>query len=83
MQDGGSSRCDPQGFQIGIPDNTETRELLDEGLPQLGIRYPDYGQQDDRNKDKQGTFNTIKEEWHDADSIKTRETPLRRDNWDV
>ena len=32
-----------------IPDNTETLDLLDEGLPQLGILHPDDGKQDDGN----------------------------------
>ena len=42
--------------QVGsIPDNTETPNLLDEGSQQLGIWHPEYGHQDDGNKEVQGT----------------------------
>ena len=49
-----------------IPDNTEMRDLLDEGSPQLGIWPTDDGHQFDGNKGKQGKSTAIKEEWHDA-----------------
>ena len=62
-----------------IHDNTETPDLLDEGSPQLGIWHPDDGHQDDGNKEEQGTSTAIKEEWHDAESVNTQETTLRRD----
>ena len=66
-----------------IPDNTETPDLLDEGSQQLGIWHPDDGHQDDGNKEKQGTSTAIKEESHDAESVSTQETTLRRDASDV
>ena len=50
---------------------------------QLGIWHPDDGHQDDGNKEEQGTFTAIKEEWHDAESVNTQETALRRDASDV
>ena len=62
-----------------IPDNTETPDLLDEGSKQLGIWHPDDGHQDDGNKEEQGTSAATKEEWHDAESVNTQETTLRRD----
>ena len=62
-----------------IPDNTETPDLLDEGSQQLGIWHPDDGHQDVGNKEEQGTSTAIKEEWHDAESVNTQETTLRRD----
>ena len=62
-----------------IPGNTETTNLLDEGSQQLGIWHPDYGHQDDGNKEEQGTSTPIKEEWHYAESVNTQETALRRD----
>ena len=66
-----------------IPDNTETPDLVDEGSQQLGIWHPDNGHQDDGNKEEQGTSTAIKEEWHDAESVNTQETTLRRDASDV
>ena len=66
-----------------IPDNTHTPDLLDEGSQQLGIWHPDHGHQDDGNKEEQGTSTAIKEEWHDAESVNTQETTLRRDASDV
>ena len=66
-----------------IPVNTETPNLLDEGSQQLGIWHPDDGHQDDGNKEEQGTSTAIKEEWHDAESVNTQETTLRRDSSDV
>ena len=66
-----------------IPDNTETPDLLDEASPQLGIWHPDNGQQDDGSNEKEGTSTAIKEEWHDAENVNTRETTLRRDASDV
>ena len=66
-----------------IPDNTETPDLLDEGPQQMGIWHPDDGHQDDGNKEGQGTSTAIKEEWHDAESVNTQGTTLRRDASDV
>ena len=66
-----------------IPHNTETPDLLDEGSQQLGIWHPDNGHQDDSNKEEHGTSTAIKEEWHDAESVNTQETTLRRDASDV
>ena len=66
-----------------IPDNTETPDLLDEGSQQLGIWYPEDCHQDDGSKEKQGKSTAIKEEWHDAESVNTQETTLRRDASDV
>ena len=66
-----------------IPDETETPDLLDEGSQQLGIWHPDCGHQVDGNKKEQGTSTAIKEEWHDAESVNTQETTLRRDVSDV
>ena len=66
-----------------IPDNTETPNLIDEGSQQMGIWHPDKGHQDDGNKEEQGTSTAIKEEWHDAESVNTQETTLRRDASDV
>ena len=66
-----------------IPDNTETSDLLNEGSQQLGIWHPNDGRQDGGNKKKQGTFTTIKEEWHEAESVNTQEKTLRRDASDV
>ena len=66
-----------------IPDNTETPDPLDEGSQQLGIWHPDDGHQDDDNKEQQGTSTAIKEEWHDAESVNTQKTTLRRDASDV
>ena len=66
-----------------IPDNTETPDLLDEGSQQLGIWHLDDGYQDDDNKEDQGTSTAIKEEWHEAQSVNTQETTLRRDSSDV
>ena len=65
-----------------IPDNTETADLLDEVSQQLGIWHADR-HQDDGNKEEQGTSTAIKEEWHDAESVNTQETTLRRDASDV
>ena len=62
-----------------ILDNTKMPDLLDEGSEQLGIWHPDYGHQDDCNKEEQGTSTAIKEEWHDAESVSTQQTTLRRD----
>ena len=62
-----------------IADNTETPDLLDEGSQQLGMWHPDDGHHDDGNKEEQGTSTAIKEEWHDAESVNTQETTLRRD----
>ena len=45
-----------------IPHNTETRDLLDEEAPQLGIWHPDGARQDNGNKGKQGTSTAMKEE---------------------
>ena len=49
-----------------IHDNSETPDLLDEGLHQLRIWHPDDGHQDNDNKEEQDTYTAIKEEWHDA-----------------
>ena len=57
-------------------------DLLDEGLPQLEIWHPDESQQDDGNKEKQGTSNAIKDELHDADSVNTRYSTMRHDAFD-
>ena len=62
-----------------IPDNTETPDLQDEGPQQLGIWHPDDSHQDDGNKEEQDTSTAIKEVWHDAESVNTQETTLRRD----
>ena len=62
-----------------IPDNTETPDLLYEGLQQLGIWHPDDGRQDDGNKEEQGSSTAIKEEWYDAESVNVQEATLRRD----
>ena len=59
-----------------IPDNTEMPELL-------GIWHPDDGHQDDGNKEEQGTSTAIKEEWHDAESVNSQETTMRRDASDI
>ena len=66
-----------------IPANTETLDLLDKGSQQLGIWHSDNGQQDDGNKEEQGTSTAIKEDWHDAESVNTQETTLRLDASDV
>ena len=66
-----------------IPDDTETPNLLDEGSQQLGIWHPDDGHQDDGNKEEQGTSTAIKEEWHNAESVNTQETTLRRNASDA
>ena len=66
-----------------IPDNTETPDLLDEGSQQLGIWHPDDGNQDDGNKEEQGSTIAIKEQWHDSENVNTQETTLRRDASDV
>ena len=66
-----------------IPDNTETPDLLDKGSKHLGICHPDDGHQVDGNKEEQGTSTAIKEEWHDAESVNTQESTLRRDASDV
>ena len=65
-----------------IPDNTDTSDLL-EGSQQIGILHPDGGHQDDGNKKEQGTSTSIKEKWHDEESVNTQETTLRRDASDV
>ena len=65
-----------------IPVNIETPDL-DEGSQQLGIWHPDDGHQDDGNKEEQDTSTAIKEELHDAESVNTQETTLRRDASDV
>ena len=59
-----------------VPDTTQTPDLLNEGSQQLGIWHPDDGHQDDGNKEEKGTFISIKEEWHDAESVSTQETTL-------
>ena len=70
--------------QVGsILDNTETPDLLDEGLQQLGIWHSDDGHQDNGNKEEKGTSTAIKEEWLDAESVNTQKTTLRRDASDV
>ena len=66
-----------------IPDNTETPDLLDEGSQQMDIWHTDDGYQEDGNKEEQGTSTEIKEEWHDAESVNTQETTLRRGASDV
>ena len=66
-----------------IPDNTETPDLPDEGSQQLGIWHSDDSHPDDGNKEEQGTSTAIKGEWHDAESVNTQETTLRRDDSDV
>ena len=66
-----------------IPDNTETPDLLDGGSQQLGIWHRDDGHQYDCKKEEQSTSTAVKEEWHDADSVNTQETTLRRDASDV
>ena len=48
------------------PDNTETPDPLDEGSQQLGIWHTDDGNQDDGNKEEQGTSTAINEEWQRA-----------------
>ena len=68
---------------VSIPDNTETPDLQDEGSQQLGIWHSVNGHQDDGSKEEQGTSTAIKEEWHDAESVNTQETTLRRDASDV
>ena len=60
------------------PDNKETADLLDDGL-ELGIWHPDDGHQDNDNRERQDTSTAIKEEWHDAGSVNTQETTLRRE----
>ena len=71
-------------LEVGsIPDNTETPDLLDEGSQQLGFWHPDVGHQDNGNKEEQGTSTAIKEEGHDAESVNTQETTLRRGAPDV
>ena len=65
-----------------IPDNKETADLLDDGS-ELGIWHPDDGYQDDDNRERQDTSSAIKEEWHDAGSLKTQETTLRQEASDV
>ena len=45
-----------------IPDYTETPDLLDEGLQQLGIWHPDDGHHDDGNNEEQGASTAKKEE---------------------
>ena len=64
------------------PDNTETPDLLDEGLQKLGIWHGD-SHQDDGNKEQQGKSPAIKEEWHYTESVNTQETTLRRNASDV
>ena len=66
-----------------IPVNTETPDQLDEESQQQGICRPDDGHQDDGNKEEQGTSTAIKEEWQDAESVKTQEMTLIRDASDV
>ena len=67
-------------YEVGsTPDNTKTTDLIDEGSQQLGICHPDDGLQDDGNKKEQGTSTALKDEWHDAESVNTQETTLRRD----
>ena len=66
-----------------IPDNTETPDLLDEGSQQLRMWHPDDGHHDDGNKVEQGISTAIKEEWHDTESLNTKETTLRRYASDV
>ena len=66
-----------------IPDSTETPDLLDEMSQQLGIWHPDDGHQDDGYKEEQDTSTAIKEVWHDAESVNTQGTTLRRDASDV
>ena len=63
--------------------NTETPDLLDEGSQQLGIWHPDDGHQDDGDKQEQGTSTAIKEEWHDAESVNSKEMTPRLDASDV
>ena len=43
-----------------IPVNRETPDLLDQGSQQLGIWYPDFGYQDNGNKEEQGTPTAIR-----------------------
>ena len=65
-----------------IPDNKETADLVDDGS-ELGIWHPDDGHQGDDNRERQDTSTAIKEEWHDAGSVKTQETALRQEASDV
>ena len=44
---------------------------------------PDDGHHDDGNKVEQGISTAIKEEWHDKESVNTKETTLRRYASDV
>ena len=60
-----------------IPDSTDTPDLQDEGSKQLGIWHPDDGNQDDDNKEKQGTSIAKTEEWHET----RRGVPTKR-HWD-
>ena len=66
-----------------IPDNLETPDLLDEESQQLKIWQTDDGHQDDGEKEKQVTYTAKKEMWHNAESVNTKETALRRDATDV
>ena len=70
--------------EVGSILTTERRPTyLMRGSLQLGIRHPVDGHQDDGNKEEQGTATAKKEEWYDAESVKTQETTLRRDGSDV
>ena len=62
-----------------IPDNKETADLIDDVSRQLGIWHPDDGHQDDGNQEQQGTSTAKKKDWHNAESVNTHETTLRRD----
>ena len=66
-----------------IPDNTEMPYLLHEGSQQLGIWHADNGHPDDGNKHEKAKSTAVKEEGHDAESVKTQETTLRRDTSDA
>ena len=55
-----------------ILDNT------DKGLQQLGIWYPEDVHGNDGNNENQVSFRAKNEEKHDAESVNTQETTLRR-----
>ena len=61
-----------------IPDNTETPDLLDDGSQQMGIWRPDDGQQDDGNKEEQGTSTAKK--WRSG--MTQRACTLKKRHWD-
>ena len=66
-----------------IPDNKQAPDPLDEGSQQLGMWHPVVGNQDNGNKEKHGTSTAITVECHDAESVNTHGTTLKRDSSDV